>query len=106
MADDKVEHMENAFRNFSITLFRMTSRLFGQVLLRHRRLVVIFLQMALILSANVTAFLLRFEGDIPPIYLIRLVQGLPFVALVYGIGLWIFGLQRGLWRYVGLHDLT
>ena len=106
MAADKSARMENAFRNFSITLFRMTSRLFGQVLLRHRRLVVICLQMVLILSANVTAFVLRFEGDIPPIYQIRLVQGLPFVALVYGIGLWVFGVQRGLWRYVGLHDLT
>jgi FlaA1/EpsC-like NDP-sugar epimerase len=106
MAADKATRMENAFRNFSITLFRMTSRLFGQLLLRHRRLVVIFLQIALILSANVTAFVLRFEGDIPPIYQMRLFQGLPFVALVYGIGLWVFGVQRGLWRYVGLHDLT
>ena len=106
MAADKAAHMEKAFRNFGITLFRMTSRLFGQVLLRHRGVVVICLQIALILSANLTAFVLRFEGDIPPIYQIRLVQGLPFVALAYGIGLWVFGVQRGLWRYVGLHDLT
>ncbi|KAF4516142.1 hypothetical protein B566_EDAN000380 [Ephemera danica] len=30
---------------------------------------------------------------------------LPAVLLIYWGGLWAFGIQRGLWRYVGLHDL-
>jgi FlaA1/EpsC-like NDP-sugar epimerase len=34
-----------------------------------------------------------------------MLQGIPVVAVVYGFGLWFFGIQRGLWRYVGLHDL-
>ena len=97
--------MENTLKHFGIKLFQLMSGVFGQLLLRHRRPVVIGLQVALILAANVTAFILRFEGDIPPAYQVRLVQGLPFVALVYGLGLWVFGIQRGLWRYVGLHDL-
>jgi FlaA1/EpsC-like NDP-sugar epimerase len=100
------ERIENTLKNFAITLFQLMSEGFGQLLLRHRQPVVIGLQVALILMANVTAFVLRFEGDIPAPYAQRLLQGLPVVALIYGAGLWAFRIQRGLWRYVGLHDLT
>jgi FlaA1/EpsC-like NDP-sugar epimerase len=63
-------------------------------------------QVTLILFANACAFLLRFEGAIPQQYLQRMWQGMPFVALVYWAGLWGFGVHRGLWRYVGIHDLA
>ena len=52
-----------------------------------------------------SAFALRFEGDIPPDYVQLFLWGLPIVLAIYGIGLVAFGIQRGLWRYVGLHDL-
>jgi len=72
---------------------------------RHRFAVVIGVQFGLILAANCLAFFLRFEGAIPAYYQGRMLHGLPLVALAYGLGLWGFGIQRGLWRYVGLHDL-
>jgi FlaA1/EpsC-like NDP-sugar epimerase len=97
--------MENTVKHFAIKLYQLMTALLGQLLLRHRGAVVVGLQVGLILAANLTAFVLRFEGDIPPVYQVRLLQGLPLVALVYGSGLWIFGIHRGLWRYVGLHDL-
>ena len=73
--------------------------------MRHRFAVVIGVQFGLILAANCLAFFLRFEGAIPAYYQGRMLHGLPLVALAYGLGLWGFGIQRGLWRYVGLHDL-
>ena len=97
--------LERAIRHLGIKLFHLISAVFGDLLVRHRRLVVMGLQVLLILGANLIAFVLRFEGDIPPAYHARLLQGLPLVALVYGGGLWVFGIQRGLWRYVGIHDL-
>jgi FlaA1/EpsC-like NDP-sugar epimerase len=66
---------------------------------------VVCIQLGLIAAANVAAFALRFEGDIPADHARLLLQGLPIVLAVYAVGLVAFGIQRGLWRYVGLHDL-
>jgi FlaA1/EpsC-like NDP-sugar epimerase len=66
---------------------------------------VVCIQLGLIAAANVTAFALRFEGDIPPDHARLFLWGLPIVLAIYAVGLAAFGIQRGLWRYVGLHDL-
>ena len=72
---------------------------------RHRSVLVFCIQLGLIAAANVTAFALRFEGDIPADHAQRLLRGLPIIVAIYAVGLAVFGIQRGLWRYVGLHDL-
>ncbi len=72
---------------------------------RHRSVLVFCLQLGLIAAANVTAFALRFEGDIPSDHVQGLLRGLPIIVAIYAVGLTVFGIQRGLWRYVGLHDL-
>jgi FlaA1/EpsC-like NDP-sugar epimerase len=92
-------------KTLAVTLFRKLSDAFGETVLRHRGVLVVATQLTLIALANLTAFLLRFDGAIPPPYGRLALQGLPFVLLVFGAGLWVFGIQRGLWRYVGLHDL-
>jgi FlaA1/EpsC-like NDP-sugar epimerase len=79
--------------------------LYGDALLRHRSLLVVGIQLGLIAAANLTAFALRFDGDIPPFYARLLLQGLPIILVVYWLSLFLFGIQHGLWRYVGLHDL-
>lgn len=79
--------------------------LYGDSLLRHRSLLVVGIQLGLIAAANLTAFALRFDGDIPPFYGRLLLQGLPIILAVYWLSLFLFGIQHGLWRYVGLHDL-
>ncbi|HEU5202167.1 MAG TPA: polysaccharide biosynthesis protein, partial [Nitrospira sp.] len=79
--------------------------LYGDSLLRHRSLLVVGIQLVLIAAANLTAFALRFDGDIPPFYGRLLLQGLPIILAVYWLSLFLFGIQHGLWRYVGLHDL-
>ena len=93
-------------RQTAFRLFSIASGSSADFLLRHRLFFVGGVQIALILFANVCAFLLRFEGRIPQQYQQRMWLGLPFVAVVYWAGLWGFGVHRGLWRYVGLHDLA
>lgn len=86
-------------------IFHSIAGRYGSVLLDHRSTLVIGAQLALILAANLTAFALRFEGDIPTEYQQIMWDHVPAVLLIFGAGLWVFGIQRGLWRYVGLHDL-
>ena len=86
-------------------LFHSVAGRYGSTVLDHRTTLVIGVQLALILTANWTAFALRFEGDVPPEYRQIMWDHMPALLLVFGAGLWVFGIQRGLWRYVGLHDL-
>jgi FlaA1/EpsC-like NDP-sugar epimerase len=86
-------------------LFHSMAGRYGSMVLDHRSALVIGVQLALILAANLTAFALRFEGDIPSEYRQIMWDHVPAVLLIFGAGLWVFGIQRGLWRYVGLHDL-
>ncbi|HEY7531558.1 MAG TPA: nucleoside-diphosphate sugar epimerase/dehydratase [Nitrospiraceae bacterium] len=88
-----------------VKLFGVVAAKYGQVLLKYRSALVIGTQLGLILAANLTAFALRFDADVPPPYDRMVWQYMPAVLLIFGAGLWIFGIQRGLWRYVGLHDL-
>jgi FlaA1/EpsC-like NDP-sugar epimerase len=92
-------------RQIVTTMFHSVAGRYGQFLLDHRSFVVVFTQIGLIAVANLAAFALRFEGDIPPAYVQLFLWGLPIVLGIYGVGLIAFGIQRGLWRYVGLHDL-
>jgi FlaA1/EpsC-like NDP-sugar epimerase len=78
---------------------------YGSMVLAYRSSLVITVQLMLILAANLTAFMLRFDADIPPEYERVMWDHLPAVLLIFGSGLWVFGTQRGLWRYVGLHDI-
>ncbi len=92
-------------RHIVSKMFRSFARRYGQFLLDHRSILVICTQLGLIAAANATAFALRFEGDIPPDNVQLFLRGLPIVLAIYGVGLIAFGIHRGLWRYVGLHDL-
>jgi len=62
-------------------------------------------QVALVMLANLLSFVLRFEARIPPDYWQWMMRGLPVVAVVFGVGFLFFGIHRGLWRYIGFHDL-
>ena len=86
-------------------IFHAVAGRYGQLVLRFRSLLVVATHLALIVAAHLTAFVLRFEGDIYAPYDLMMWRYLPAVLLIYWGGLWVFGIQRGLWRYVGLHDL-
>lgn len=51
------------------------------------------------------AFLLRFNFDIPSIYLQSLREALPLIILTALCIFWLFGLYRGIWRYASLPEL-
>ena len=78
---------------------------YGDTVLAYRSLLVIGVQLILILAANWTAVVLRFDADIPPEFRQVIWDHVPAVLLIFGSSLWLFGTQRGLWRYVGLHDI-
>lgn len=82
----------------------LTAR-YGDRVLHHRSSLVVAIQLVLILAANLTAFVLRFDADIPSEYQRIMWDHLPAVLLIFSSVLWAFGIQRGLWRYVGLYDL-
>ncbi len=86
-------------------LFRTLADRYGSTVLAYRSALVISAQLILILAANLTAFVLRFDADIPPEYQQVMWDHIPAVLLIFSSGLWMFGTQRGLWRYVGLHDI-
>lgn len=91
-----------------LTIVRIFQHLlgrYGDALLRYRSVIVVLSQAGLVVAANVTAFALRFDGEISPFYGALLLRGLPVIVAVYWLGLFVFGIQHGLWRYVGLHDL-
>ncbi len=92
-------------RRTAAKVVHLLAKTFGDLLLRHRFVIITGVQGSLILAANLMAFILRFEGQVPENYRQRMLLGAPFVAVLYLAGLWAFGIQRGLWRYVGLHDL-
>ncbi len=82
----------------------LTAR-YGDKVLQHRSSLVVAIQLVLIVAANLTAFVLRFDADIPPEYQRIMWDHLPAMLLIFSFVLWGFGIQRGLWRYVGLYDL-
>ncbi|MEQ1794655.1 MAG: polysaccharide biosynthesis protein, partial [Nitrospira sp.] len=92
-------------RQFATRLFHTVAGRYGQLVLRFRGGLVVATHLALIVAAHLTAFVLRFEGDIQPPFDQMIWQYLPLALLIYWGGLWVYGIQRGLWRYVGLHDL-
>ncbi|MGZ8383718.1 MAG: hypothetical protein ACXW4A_11770, partial [Nitrospira sp.] len=87
------------------TLLHRIDSLLGQIVQGYRSVLVLGVELILIIAANLSAFALRFDANIPVSYDRIMWRYLPGIVFVFGSSLWVFGIQRGLWRYVGLHDL-
>jgi len=74
-------------RRIVVNVFHRMVTAYGQVLQRHRAVLVMVTQLVLIALANFASFALRFDGDIPPLHEQLMWQGLPFVLVIYGLGL-------------------
>src|SRR6187402_607063 len=63
------------------------------------------MQLALVVASNRIAFLLRFDGDVPPFGDEAFWQMLPWLVAVRAFAFVPFRLYEGLWRYTSLYDL-
>jgi FlaA1/EpsC-like NDP-sugar epimerase len=64
------------------------------------------LHLALIPVVYWIAYLLRFDGSVPPEYVSRYWDTLPLLLVLRLASLAVFRQFRGWWRYVGMHDLA
>lgn len=83
---------------------RFGSRLRVAVL-RHRRFLVIVLQLGLAALANYVAFSLRFDGSIPAREYRLFVVTLPWLLVIRSVAFSLFRVNEGLWRYTSIWDL-
>jgi FlaA1/EpsC-like NDP-sugar epimerase len=75
------------------------------LVLKSRRALVVGLHMLLVVACYYLAFLLRFDGELVKSNWQSLIRMLPLVASVELLTFVPYGLYRGLWRYIGIHDL-
>ncbi len=71
----------------------------------YRRPIVVALQATLVVLSTYVAFIVRFEGDIPPEHISLFLGTMPTLFILRMAGFVPFGLFAGLWRYVGVRDL-
>jgi FlaA1/EpsC-like NDP-sugar epimerase len=74
-------------------------------LLRHRRPVVISLQLIVAAASHYAALMLRFDGAIPRDVTAALPTLLPILLALRAAGLIAFHLYEGLWRYTSIRDM-
>lgn len=74
-------------------------------ILTNRKGIIFILNLLAIVLSYYGAFLLRFDGDIPPSMVHLFQETLPLVLVLRLSALHYFGLNHGLWRYSGIRDL-
>lgn len=73
--------------------------------LHHGRAISIAVQLTLVALANVAAFVLRFDGNIPEWGRTAMIGSLPVLLILRAAAFIPFRLFEGLWRYSSVHDL-
>ncbi len=76
-----------------------------ETVLANRNGIVFILNMLAVILSYYLAFLLRFDGNIPPSMVDLFQKTLPIVLIFRLSALHCFGLTHGLWRYAGITDL-
>ena len=74
-------------------------------IIRYRRILAFFTQIAFIIAAYIFSFYLRFELTLPAIYIPIILKTIPLLLLIKILVFYYFGLFSGLWRYTGIEDL-
>jgi UDP-GlcNAc:undecaprenyl-phosphate/decaprenyl-phosphate GlcNAc-1-phosphate transferase len=71
-----------------------------------RRIFEILLDTLLVALAYYSAYLLRFDGDMPGEQIAIFIRTLPLLVAVQVLSFLIGGVYRGIWRYAGIDDLA
>ncbi|MDD4910352.1 MAG: hypothetical protein PHR44_06745 [Candidatus Omnitrophica bacterium] len=80
---------------------------FDGMLLHKRRVVEVLLDFILICAAYYFAFFLRYEGNTSLINSLSMIkESWPFIILIKMSVFFMFGLYRGVWKYISISDLT
>jgi FlaA1/EpsC-like NDP-sugar epimerase len=75
------------------------------LILRFRRVVSIAVQVLLVVASNRIAFMMRFDGVLPPWASVAWWQMLPWLVGIRALTFIPFQLYAGLWRYTSIYDL-
>ena len=73
--------------------------------MRARRGLSVALQLCVVAVANIGAFALRFDGDLPDWAITTLFSTLPWLVAIRALAFMPFRLYEGLWRYTSVWDL-
>ncbi len=77
----------------------------SSLIIKWRRLIIIALDVAMIISANYLAFVLRFDGNIPSEEIGKFQQTVLWLVGIRGVAFAVFGLHEGRRRYTSIWDL-
>ncbi|NQT46151.1 MAG: hypothetical protein HQ593_01565 [Candidatus Omnitrophica bacterium] len=79
--------------------------LLNDIIIHKRRIMEVVIDFAIICIAYVSSFLLRYEGALSATSIHLIMQSLPLIIIIRFTTFAYFGLYRGVWKYIGLHDL-
>jgi FlaA1/EpsC-like NDP-sugar epimerase/lipopolysaccharide/colanic/teichoic acid biosynthesis glycosyltransferase len=77
----------------------------SSLIIKWRRPIIVLLDVAMVISANYLAFVLRFDGNIPSEEIGTFQQTLPWLVGIRGLAFAAFGLNEGRRRYTSIWDL-
>ncbi len=75
-----------------------------EVILKYRKGIIFLIHVGVIVGSNYTAFLLRFDGNLPAGTFNLFLRTLPMVLFFRLIAIQYFGLNQGFWRYTSVED--
>ncbi len=76
-----------------------------QLILKNRSFLIALLHLLLATDSYLLAYMLRFEGNIPPQQHHMMLKTLPVLLAFRYLTLWRYSLFQGLWRYVSMDDV-
>jgi UDP-GlcNAc:undecaprenyl-phosphate GlcNAc-1-phosphate transferase len=85
---------------------RYQNTVLGGIIMHKKQILKIVVDTVLLAAAYTAAWLLRFEGDLSAQGEMLLAQSLPWLLAAKLVSFWAFGLYRGDWRYVSVHDIV
>jgi UDP-GlcNAc:undecaprenyl-phosphate/decaprenyl-phosphate GlcNAc-1-phosphate transferase len=77
----------------------------GRLFYYKKQMLQILADLLLFSAAYVSAWLLRYEGQLDTDEMALLTQALPWVLAAKMVSLWLLGVYRGQWRYVSVHAM-
>ncbi|MFA5089565.1 MAG: hypothetical protein WC510_00870 [Candidatus Omnitrophota bacterium] len=84
---------------------RNNKTMLNNIFLHKRRITEIVLDLAFICIAYYSAYFLRFEGLLVPVNLQLIEKSLVWLVMIKISVFYIFGLYRGVWKYISISDL-